>query len=172
MITILQRFYMNIHFYFFTLQKITKQKHEYVLCICSRLHFISSSHAAVHRKLSCFFSRLSAEYHLCGAIWLFLLWILYKEYNNLRITRFLGSSKASVLSISLFIGGCLIIGLFPQLSEPEAEMRNGISASLGCYNFMTSWIFISILLLLLSNPGDDHHPRLSGCANKHAGALF
>ena len=38
-----------------------------------------------------------------------------------------------------------------QLSEPEAEMRNGISASLGCYNFMTSWIFISILLLLLSN---------------------
>ena len=27
MITILQRFYMNIHFYFFTLQKITKQKH-------------------------------------------------------------------------------------------------------------------------------------------------
>ncbi len=28
--------------------------------------FISSSHAAVHRKLSCFFSRLSAEYHLCG----------------------------------------------------------------------------------------------------------
>lgn len=86
-----------------------------------------------------------------AAIWLFLLWILYKEYNNLRTTRFLGSSKASVLSISLFIGGCLIIGLFPQLSEPEAEMRNGISASLGCYNFMTSWIFISILLLLLSN---------------------
>ena len=86
-----------------------------------------------------------------AAIWLFLLWILYKEYNNLRITRFLGSSKASVLSISLFIGGCLIIGLFPQLSEPEAEMRKGISASLGCYNFMTSWIFISILLLLLSN---------------------
>ena len=39
-----------------------------------------------------------------AAIWLFLLWILYKEYNNLRITRFLGSSKASVLSISLFIG--------------------------------------------------------------------
>ena len=71
--------------------------------------------------------------------------------DNLRITRFLGSSKASVLSISLFIGGCLIIGLFPQLSEPEAEMRKGISASLGCYNFMTSWIFISILLLLLSN---------------------
>lgn len=24
-----------------------------------------------------------------AAIWLFLLWILYKEYNNLRITRFL-----------------------------------------------------------------------------------
>ena len=28
-----------------------------------------------------------------AAIWLFLLWILYKEYNNLRITRFLQSQR-------------------------------------------------------------------------------
>lgn len=85
------------------------------------------------------------------AIWLLLLWILYKDYKNIPLTRFLSSSKASALSICLFIGGCLIIGLFPQLSDREAEMREGIAASLGFYNFMTSWIFIAVLILLLSN---------------------
>lgn len=83
--------------------------------------------------------------------WLFLLWILYKEYKSSTFTRFLCAPETSALSIGLFIGGCLVIGLFPQLSEAEAKMREGIPASLGCYNFMTSWIFIAILLLLLSN---------------------
>lgn len=83
--------------------------------------------------------------------WLFLLWILYKEYKSSTFTRFLCAPETSVLSIGLFIGGCLVIGLFPQLSDAEAKMCEGISASLGCYNFMTSWIFIAILLLLLSN---------------------
>lgn len=86
-----------------------------------------------------------------AVLWLFILWILYKEYRNLGITRFLCSSKTSILSICLFIGGCLVIGLFPQLSDAEAQMRKGVLASLGCYNFMTTWIFIAILLLLLSN---------------------
>lgn len=86
-----------------------------------------------------------------AAMWLFLLWILHKEYKASPFTRFLCTSETSALSIGLFIGGCLIIGLFPQLSDAEAKMRDGIAASLGCYNFMTSWIFIAILLLLLSN---------------------
>ena len=84
-------------------------------------------------------------------IWLFSLWILFKEYGKTRFTRFLSSPKASALSIGLFICGCLVIGLFPQLSDSAAEMRKGIPASLGCYNFMTSWIFIALLLFLLSN---------------------
>lgn len=84
-------------------------------------------------------------------IWLFLLWILYKEYKNSTFTRFLYAPETSVLSIGLFIGGCLVIGLFPQLSDVEAKTHEGIVASLGCYNFMTSWIFIAILLLMLSN---------------------
>ena len=86
-----------------------------------------------------------------AVIWLFLLWSLNKEYRNSKITRFLSAPQTSILSIGLFIGGCLIIGLFPQLSNAEANMREGILGSLGCYNFMTSWIFIAILLLILSN---------------------
>lgn len=88
-----------------------------------------------------------------AVIWLAALWILYKEYARSALTRFLCSRQTSVLSISLFIAGCLVIGLFPQLSDAEARMQGGVPAALGCYNFMTSWIFISILLLLLSNLG-------------------
>lgn len=86
-----------------------------------------------------------------AVIWLFLLWILYKEYRNTRITRFICSSQTSILSIGLFIGGSLVIGLFPQLSDAEAQTHGGLLAALGCYNFMTSWIFMAILFLLLSN---------------------
>ena len=71
-----------------------------------------------------------------AALWLFLLWMLYKEYKIAKFTRFLYSSQASILSIGLLICGCLIIGLFPQLSDAEAKMREGLPAFLGCYNFM------------------------------------
>lgn len=86
-------------------------------------------------------------------VWFFLLWRLYKEGAKFSFTRFLVSSETSVLSILLLIGGSLVIGLFPQLSDREAANMPGIFASLGCYNFMTSWIFIAILFLLLSNLG-------------------
>lgn len=86
-----------------------------------------------------------------AAIWLFALWILHKEYGKTRFSRFLSSPRVSALSIVLFICGCLIIGLFPQLSDGDAARRGGLPAALSCYNFMTSWIFIAILLLLLSN---------------------
>lgn len=86
-----------------------------------------------------------------AVIWLFLLWRLYKEGKKMSFTRFLLSPGTCILSILLFIAGCLVIGLFPQLSEAEASARTGILASLGCYNFMTSWVFIAVLFLLLSN---------------------
>ena len=65
-----------------------------------------------------------------AALWLFLLWMLYKEYKIAKFTRFLYSSQASILSIGLLICGCLIIGLFPQLSDAEAKMREGFPAFL------------------------------------------
>ena len=88
---------------------------------------------------------------IVAVIWGYLLWRLYKEGNKLPLTRFLLSSRTSILSILLLVGGSLVIGLFPQLSEAEAASISGVPASLGCYNFMTSWIFIAILFLLLSN---------------------
>ena len=88
---------------------------------------------------------------IVAVIWIYSLWRLYKEGNKLPLTRFLLSSRTSVLSILLLIGGSLVIGLFPQLSEAEADSIPGVLALLGCYNFMTSWIFIAILFLLLSN---------------------
>ena len=88
---------------------------------------------------------------IVAVIWIYSLWRLYKEGNKLPLTRFLLSSRTSVLSILLLIGGSLVIGLFPQLSEAEADSIPGVLASLGCYNFMISWIFIAILFLLLSN---------------------
>ncbi|MEG2675313.1 MAG: cytochrome c biogenesis protein ResB [Muribaculaceae bacterium] len=86
-----------------------------------------------------------------AVIWLFVLFILYKEYRSTVFTQFLCSPKTSILSIILFIVSSLIIGLFPQLSEIEANSREGVLASFGCYNFITSWIFIAIIILLLSN---------------------
>lgn len=86
-----------------------------------------------------------------AAFCFFLIWILYKEYSYLKFSKFLYARSTSSLSIGLFICGCLIIGLFPQLSDKEAQIPENILASLGCYNFMTSWVFIAILLLLLSN---------------------
>lgn len=88
-----------------------------------------------------------------AVIWLFLLWRFYKENRESHFSRFLLSPQTSILSILLFIAGCLVIGLFPQLSDVEAKMRSGVLSSLGFYNFMTSWIFIAILFLLLSNLG-------------------
>ena len=54
---------------------------------------------------------------IVAVIWIYSLWRLYKEGNKLPLTRFLLSSRTSVLSILLLIGGSLVIGLFPQLSE-------------------------------------------------------
>lgn len=86
-------------------------------------------------------------------LWICLLWHLYKEKEKLVFPHFLSSTRTSILSILLLIGGSLVIGLFPQLSDTEAVSRTGLIALLGCYNFMTSWIFIAILFLLLSNLG-------------------
>lgn len=83
--------------------------------------------------------------------WLLLLWKLYKKSSKCRFAAFLSSSQISIASIFLLMAGGLIIGLFPQLSDIDISMRTDVWTSLGCYNFMTSWIFIAILFLLLSN---------------------
>lgn len=141
---------MFIHFYFITLQKITNRSTNMNYVFIIGYLFLSF---VIQLFIGNFpISFLAFPLNIIFAvIWLCTLWILDKEYNKSTFNRFLNSQKTSILSIGLFIGGCLVIGLFPQLSETEAETREGMLASAGCYNFMTSWIFIAILLLLLSN---------------------
>lgn len=88
---------------------------------------------------------------IIAVIWCFVLWRLYKENAFLPLVRFLTAPTTSIWCIVLLIAGSLIIGLFPQLSDAEAKVMSGIFPALGCYNFMTSWIFIAILFLFLSN---------------------
>ncbi|WP_455585046.1 cytochrome c biogenesis protein ResB [Bacteroides sp.] len=90
---------------------------------------------------------------IIAVIWGYLLWRLYMEGNKWPLTRFLFTSHTSIFSILLLIGGSLVIGLFPQLSDAEAASKSGFWAALGCYNFMTSWIFVAVLFLFLSNLG-------------------
>ncbi|CDA86548.1 uncharacterized protein BN772_00315 [Bacteroides sp. CAG:754] len=143
---------MFIRFYFITLQKITNRN-------TSMRYIYTTGYILSAVAMQLFTGNFPVSFLafplniIFAAIWLFILYILYKEYKNSGFTRFLCSPQTSALSIGLFIGGCLVIGLLPQLSDTAAEAREGILALLGCYNFMTSWIFIAILLLLLSNLG-------------------
>lgn len=88
---------------------------------------------------------------LFALVWLTALWMLYKDYRTSALTRFLLSPSATVASLSLFLAGCLVIGLFPQLSSAEAAARAGLWARLGCYDFMSSWPFVATLFFLLTH---------------------
>lgn len=88
---------------------------------------------------------------IIAVIWCFVLWRLYKENASLPLTHFLTAPSTSIWCMFLLIAGSLVIGLFPQLSDSEAKAMSGFLPALGCYNFMTSWIFIAILFLFLSN---------------------
>lgn len=57
------------------------------------------------------------------------------------------------MDIRLVLAGCLVIGLFPQLSPEDATRKQGLFAMLGCYNFMSSWIFVAGLFSLLTHLG-------------------
>lgn len=88
-----------------------------------------------------------------GILWLFLLGFLYREKRQTSWMKQAMSLKMTCLTVSLFITGCLIIGLFPQMSAYEANQKNNLFGSLGCYNFMSSWPFVLLLLCLLSHLG-------------------
>lgn len=89
---------------------------------------------------------------ILGVIWIYSIYIFLREKNcNNNISRVLVSPKTTAFSLFLFVCGTLVIGLFPQLSAIEAEQKEGILGQLGFYNFMSSWIFVSILFILLSH---------------------
>ena len=89
---------------------------------------------------------------ILGAIWIYSVYMLLRKNNcTNNITRVLVSPETTAFSLFLFVCGTLVIGLFPQLSAIEAEQKEGILGQLGFYNFMSSWIFVSILFILLSH---------------------
>ena len=89
---------------------------------------------------------------ILGAIWIYSVYILLRKNNcTNNITRVLVSPETTTFSLFLFVCGTLVIGMFPQLSAIEAEQKEGILGQLGFYNFMSSWIFVSILFILLSH---------------------
>ena len=89
---------------------------------------------------------------ILGIIWIYSVYLLQKDNNRSKnISGILVSPQTTAFSLFLFVCGTLVIGLFPQLSAIEAEQKEGILGQLGFYNFMSSWIFVSILFILLSH---------------------
>ena len=89
---------------------------------------------------------------ILGVIWIYSVYLLQKDNNRSKnISGILVSPQTTAFSLFLFVCGTLVIGLFPQLSAIEAEQKEGILGQLGFYNFMFSWIFVSILFILLSH---------------------
>ena len=89
---------------------------------------------------------------ILGVIWIYSIYILIRENNSSNnISKVLVSPQTTAFSLFMFVCGTLIIGLFPQLSAIDAENKEGILGRLGFYNFMSSWIFVSILFILLSH---------------------
>lgn len=86
-------------------------------------------------------------------LWMALMWYGYKELRTTAIVRMLLSPAATRWTLGWFLVGCLVIGLFPQLSAREAAERQGVFSLLGCYNFMSSWIFVTGLFGLLTHLG-------------------
>ena len=89
---------------------------------------------------------------ILGVIWIYSVYLLQKDNNRSKnISGILVSPQTTAFSLFLFVCGTLVIGLFPQLSVIEAEQKEGILGQLGFYNFMSSWIFVLILFILISH---------------------
>lgn len=89
---------------------------------------------------------------ILGAIWVYSIYTLVHNNNSeSNISKVIVSPKTTAFSLFLFICGTLVIGLFPQMSAVDAENESGLLGRLGFYNFMSSWIFVSILFILLSH---------------------
>lgn len=85
-----------------------------------------------------------------AALWLALIVYLYAYRRGSRLVRVMLSPGATILALATTGAGALVTGIFPQLSRQDALAREGIAAALGCYDFTSSWIFVSIIFLMLT----------------------
>lgn len=89
---------------------------------------------------------------IIGAIWVCSVYMLvHDNKSESKTSKVILSSQTTAISLFLFVCGTLVIGLFPQMSAADAEKEGGLLGRLGFYNFMSSWIFVSILFILLSH---------------------
>lgn len=89
---------------------------------------------------------------ILGAIWVYSIYMLVHDKNkDSLISKVILSSETTAFSLFMFVCGTLVIGLFPQMSAADAESESGLLGRLGFYNFMSSWIFVSILFILLTH---------------------
>jgi ABC-type arginine transport system permease subunit len=81
--------------------------------------------------LQCIFGNFSFEFFafplnaVIALLWIVLIWYGYKELRNWVIVRILLSSSATRWTLGWFLAGCLVIGLFPQLSPEDATRKQG-----------------------------------------------
>lgn len=90
---------------------------------------------------------------LLALIWIGGMGYAYKEKRSALVVRLWLSPQTTYWTLGWFLIGCLVIGLFPQLSEQEAMGKSGILSVLGCYHFTSSWIFVMGLFGLLTHLG-------------------
>lgn len=90
---------------------------------------------------------------LMTLLWITVMVYAYKEKRSSRFVQLWLAPQCTYWTLGWFLAGCLVIGLFPQLSAAEAADKPGLFARLGCYHFTTSWIFVAGLFSLLTHLG-------------------
>lgn len=90
---------------------------------------------------------------LIAILWIGWMWYAYKEKRASRFVQLWLSTRCTYWSLGWFLAGCLVAGLFPQLTDTEIAERPAILSRLGCYNFTSSWIFVMGLFVLLTHLG-------------------
>lgn len=90
---------------------------------------------------------------LLALLWIGGMWYAYKEKRSSEAVRLWLSPQCTYWTLGWFLAGCLVVGLFPQLSAQEIAEKSGIFSRLGCYHFTSSWIFVTSLFVLLTHLG-------------------
>jgi len=80
-------------------------------------------------------------------VWTGMLYLLHHRKGDTEWMKVLTGGDCSILALVLFIAGCLVLGFVPQQSTDTYSLWS----RLGVFHFTTSWIFIAILLLLMTN---------------------
>lgn len=90
---------------------------------------------------------------LLALLWIVGMWYGYREKRSSRWVQLWLSPHCTYWALGWFLAGCLVVGLFPQLSAMEVAQKSGLFARLGCYQFTSSWIFVAGLFVLLTHLG-------------------